>query len=237
MMHLQQSKLLALVLLLSLGLMSCEGFFGKKVDPSFIDIPVYQDRAVAYVPIQPVWDQFTHPVDVIIGYDELLYVVDDVTEEIISLDQSGKEVGRFSVPGVHTIAMDRSLDLLALGTFDTLGASLPAIYRVSQKNNGLYGLNHASITNRVLHPFYYKSTYTPGFDELATFNSISVRANNAFYVARSGPKLSQIYGPQDAIVRFDETDDFISTVRVNTNGGIFGDYFKTPFSITTLAKP
>ena len=55
-------------------LSSCRGFFGEKTDPSFIDVPIYINRDVAYVPIQPVWDGFIRPVDIIIGYDELVYV-------------------------------------------------------------------------------------------------------------------------------------------------------------------
>ena len=63
---------------------ACEGFFGKKVDSSFIDVPVYNERQVAYVPIQPVWEGFALPEDITIGYDELIYIVDGGTEEINS---------------------------------------------------------------------------------------------------------------------------------------------------------
>lgn len=235
---LPRNKYLALALLGGLLLSGCEGFFGKKVDSSFIDVPVYTDRQVAYVPIQPVWDNFTHPVDVIIGYDELIYVVDDFTEEIIALDQSGVELGRFSVPGVHGLAMDRRLDLIAIGTFDTLGTSLQAIYRINLKGNGGYGIGQAEITNKVLHPFYYKSNFTPGVDDQVTFNGVGMRGDNRYYVARSGPNVSQIFGPDDAMVIFDAEDDFASTVRVSVSGGgVLGDYFETPVSVATLAQP
>jgi hypothetical protein len=236
--HLQLNKawLLGLVAMAA-GLSGCEGFWGKKLDPSFIDVPIYTNRDVAYVPIQPVWDGFMHPVDIAVGYDELIYVADDLSEEIICFDQAGNELGRLSVPGVHSIAQDRSLDLLALGTFDTLGTTLQAIYRIHLDNAGGYGLSSASIQNKVLHPFYYKSTFAPGVDDAVALNNIGLRANNEYYIARSGSGTSPVFGPDDAIVMFNAEDDFVSTVRVNTQAGILGDYFKKPLGITTKAQP
>lgn len=235
-MHNKGLQLTALAMGLA-SLMGCEGFFGKKIDPSFIDVPVYNNRQVAYVPIQPVIDGFQHPVDVIIGYDELIYVADDIAEEIIAIDQAGTELGRFSVPGVHAIAQDRSLDLIALGTFDTLGTTVDAIYRIEIKQGGGYGLQNAFIERKVLHPFYYKSIFSPGADNLVRLTGIGVRADNQYYVTRTGPGNSPVFGPDDAVIIFNSQDRFVTAVRVSTGGGIFSDYFRLPSAITTLAQP
>jgi hypothetical protein len=215
----------------------CEGFFGKKLDPSFIDVPVYNTRSVAYVPIQPVWSNYQHPVDIAIGYDELIYVADDLAGEIVCLDQAGIEVGRMSVPGVHAIVQDRSLDLLAIGTFDTLGVALPAIYRIHLDNPTGYGLNHATITHKSVHPFYYKATFAPNVDNLVALNGIAIKADNSYYVTRSGNNTSSVYGPDDAVVKFNNHDAFVSTVSVNTSLGILSDYFDKPYGITTKCQP
>ena len=61
-------------------LASCEGFFGKKTSADFIEVPEYSPREVAYVPIQPALKTFVEPVDIIAGFDELIYVVDKATE-------------------------------------------------------------------------------------------------------------------------------------------------------------
>jgi len=230
-------KGLWILLLLPALLSSCEGYFSDKLDPSFIDVPIYNDRAVAYVPIQPVWDNFVSPVDVAIGYDELIYMVDGGTSEIISYDQAGNEIGRFSVPGVKQVVQDRSLDLLAIGTFDTLGTSLSCIYRLELKSDLGYGLSNAVIKNKIVHPFYFKVNASVGSDDLVTLNSIAVRDDNSFYVARSGPGGSQIFGPDDAILIFNNDDTYRTAVRVSTNGGVLSDYFKTPFAIAGLAQP
>ena len=215
---------------------SCEGFFGKKLDASFIDVPQYDDRQVAYVPIQPVWDNMSFPVDVIGGYDELIYVADGVSDEIISYDQSGNELGRFSVPGLKSISQDRSLDILAIGTFDTLGFTLSTIYRIDLNKLGTYGLNNAFIKNKIVHPFYFKSLPTTN-DALVEFGGVGLRANNSYFVTRSGPSVSQLFGADDAVLRFDEQDDYISPTSVTTGGGVLSNYFKSPVGITTLAQP
>ncbi|MFB6306748.1 MAG: hypothetical protein ABEH43_07140, partial [Flavobacteriales bacterium] len=81
-------------LFLSVLFIGCEDYFGEKTDTDFIDSPEYQNRQVAYVPIRPELDQFNEPVDVFTGFDQLIYVVDQGTDEIIALDVAGREVGR-----------------------------------------------------------------------------------------------------------------------------------------------
>ncbi len=215
------------------------GFFGNKTDISFIDVPLYSGKQVAYVPVQPVLDGFTEPVDVIIGYDEMIYVADAGTEEIVSLDLSGKELGRMSIPGISRIAQDRALDILAIGSCDTLigsnNVTLTTLVRIDLKQIS-YGLNSAVITNRIVHPFYFKSSFDPGKDILPKFTGIAVRADNSFYLSRTGPNVSQVFGSDDAVLLFGSNDILISPIVVTTQLGIFNDYFKIPMSITGRAQ-
>jgi hypothetical protein len=76
---------LILALIFSISFSSCEKYFGNKTDLEFIEKPVFQARDVAYVPIQPILDGFVYPTDVLAGFDELIYIVDNGTEEIIAL--------------------------------------------------------------------------------------------------------------------------------------------------------
>ena len=231
------SWLVLAVLVLPVILSSCDGYFGKKNDPSFIDVPIENQRQVAYVPIQPVWDGFVSLSDVSVGFDELIYMVDEATSEIISYDQAGNELGRLEVPGVTQVEQDRSLDLLAIGTFDTLGVSLSCIYRIELKNSGGYGLSNAVIENKIVHPFYFRVNVSLGSDELVTLNSIGVRSDNSYYVARSGPGGSQIFGPDDAIILFDSEDNFQTSISVNVGGSVLRDYFQAPVAIASLSQP
>lgn len=151
----------------------CENYFGDKTDISFIDIPEYSSRIAAYVPVQPIVEDFIRPTDVASGFDELVYVVDNGTEEIIAYDQSVKELGRFSVPGVTSVAQDRKLNLLAIGTTDTIINGLPleltCIYRISLVSpSGSYGIRNARIIKKITHPFYFKNTFSSS-DQFVVF--------------------------------------------------------------------
>ncbi len=230
--------ILALILL-----SACEGFFGTETDTDFLDEPVFDNRAVAYVPILPVLDGLNYPVDIIAGWDEILYVADAGTEEIIGFDQAGNEQGRFAIPGLTAIAQDRSLDILALGTIDTVieGANftLPTIYRIDLDKTGNYGIRSAFIKHKIIHPFYFRSSSPSSGDEAVSFRGIAILGDNRYYVSRNGPSnsTSQFGGPDDAVILFSQEDEFISPVFVNTSLGLFRDYFKKPQGLASLAQP
>ena len=235
---------------IALGLLvtSCENYFGEETDLGFIDIPDFQDRDVAYVPIQPILNSFQRPVDIIAGFDELIYIVDEATEEIISMDEAGRVLGRFRVQGVTSVAQDRRLDLLAVGTqTDTINGvvyDLSCIYRIDLHGALGYGLQYARIDTVIVHPFYFKNSFSSN-DPFVTFNKVAVVAdnifgtsNNYYYVTRSGPRDDNgTYAPDDAVLLFSAEDEFVTPINITTSGGFFRDYFKTPFGISTLAQP
>lgn len=236
-----------LVWIAALSLVSCEDYFGEKTDLDFIDIPEYSTREIAYVPIQPALGNFGRPVSIVAGFDELIYVADELTQEIICLDEAGNEQGRFYVPGLKFVTQDRSFDLLAIGTKDTVvngtPYSLSTIYRIDQLGSGGYGLNHASIVNEIVHPFYFKNSFS-STDAQVTFNGIGVigdnnvpSRNNQYYVSRQGPASNNAnQGPDDAVVLFGNDDSYISPIFVQTSSGQFNDYFQDPFDVSTLLK-
>ncbi|MEQ8908525.1 MAG: hypothetical protein RIC95_05005 [Vicingaceae bacterium] len=225
------------------SLLACEDYLGEKTDLSFIEVPEQTYREVAYVPVQPILGGFTYPSDIIAGFDELIYVVDRGTSQVIAMDQSGRELSRLSVPGAKAIAQDRSLDLLVIGTIidnsNNITAERSCIYRIDISQAEGYGLEYANYTDTVIHPYYYKSTALNS-DEQVVFNRISVLADNKYYVSRSGPSNlpNQSGGPDDAILLFDENDNFETPIVVqDRSGGNFRDYFKKPFGLSSLVKP
>lgn len=227
---------------------SCDKYWGDKTDLDFIEVPEFQPREIAYVPIQPFITNLIKPVSIVAGFDELIYVVDEGAEQIICYDESLRELSRFSVPGVSFVTQDRRLDLLAIGTFDTVingvTFSLSTIYRITQQGTTGYGLQHARITQRIVHPFYFKNSFSTS-DGTVRFTGIAVRGhnsnptlNNQFYVSRNGPSANNAgQGPDDAVLLFDNQDKYISPIAVSTSGGLFNNFFKKPYGITTLAKP
>jgi len=241
--------------LIAVGFTSCEKYFGDETDLSFIDVPDYDaDRQVAYVPIQPELTDFERPVDVCVGFDELIYVVDEAREEVVCLDEAGRVLGRKFIPGAKSVAQDRKFDLLVIGRLDTqlvqgsntVNRSFSAIYRIDQFGGGGYNLNTATISNKIVHPFYFKAN-ADSTDEInvVSFQNIAIIGdngapdiNNQFYVTREGEKeVTPTFAPDDAVCHFDNSDNFISTIIVNSSAGVFRDYFQEPSGITTFTQP
>jgi hypothetical protein len=226
-------------------LSACEKPFGDKTDLEFIEVPDYESQPVSFVPIQPALKGFSNATDIIMGYDELIYVADNGQGKIFSYDQSGRSLGSYSVPGVKAIAQDRSMEVLALGTKDTtIGGNtytLDALYRLSLQGDGGYGISNAKIIRIVVHPFYYKTSFTAS-DKDIHFNGISVMADNSYYITRSDTSNEGFNRPgelipDNAVLVFNPNDKFITSVNVSTESGLISDYFKKPFGITTLSKP
>ena len=229
------------LVILSSVLSSCEKPFGDKTNLGFIDVPNYDEKPIAFVPILPDIKITASPVDITIGYDELIYIADKNAGKVISFDQSGRKVGEKSIPNAKAIAMDRSLELLVLGTKDTVingkNYTLDALYRLKLITSNGYGLNNAIISKTVVHPFYFKTSFTTS-DSAVHINGISMMADNSYYITRSGPSnsSSQIGGPDNSVLVFNQNDKFVSNVSVSTEQGLISDYFKSPFAISTLAK-
>ena len=229
-----------------LALTACENYFGDKTDIGFIDVPIADARQVAYVPIQPPLTDFTRPVDICIGFDGLIYIVDEGSEEVIAMDESGRILGRIAIQGATSVTQDRRFDLLVIGTADTLISNntktFTAIYRLRMIGSSGYNISNATIINKIVHPFYEGSSFSSN-DDFVKFNRIGIIANNSdvernnqWYVSRTGPGTSTL-NPDDAIVWFGNDDERISNISVNTSSGLFRDYFDNPVGLTSLSQP
>ncbi len=239
------AQMLTSFLILSLAMMlaGCEGdFFGKKTSQDFLDTPVRKKQFAAYVPIRPAITDPQKPVDVMIGFDELIYVADAATDQIINYDLSGKRLGSIEIPGLKAIKQDRRLELLAIGRTDTFingkEYQLSTIYRLNLIDGETLSLNHARIDNKIVHPFYFKSGIS-GSDTSVEFQDIGILADHNFYVTRTGPSnsSSQFGGPDNSVLLFNKNGEFKTPIPVKTQGGVFSDYFKHPKGISTFVKP
>jgi len=230
------------VFLLPFLLVGCGDFFGRKTDLSFIDVPEYDNTLIAYVPLLPYWEGFQAPVDICVGYDDLYYVADSAAGEIVCLDEAGRRLGSFRLPGVHAIAQDRRLDLLAAAPIDTIIGGqryrLDAIIRIRLQSPDGYGIRHATIVNRLVHPFYFKSTFSTT-DTLVRFRRIAVLGDNSYYVTRNGVDQDPIKfgGPDDAVLRFNSRDEWQEAVIVESSTGSQPDFFKGVWAIAGRARP
>jgi hypothetical protein len=229
----------ATLALAALALVGCEDWFGDKTDLGFIEVPNYDSTTVLFVPVQPFFTGYTRPVDVCFGYDNTIYIVEE-GQRIVQVDESGRRIGTFELPGVKRVVQDRRLNLLAIATFDTLVGGIPytldALFRLDIVNDNSLNVSNSTIVKRVLHPLYFRQSIVAA-DTLVRLNDIDVLANDDYYLTRSGPSTGGIFGPDDAVLLFSRADVFQSFISISTSQGVINDYFDIPFGITTFSKP
>jgi hypothetical protein len=194
-----------------------ETIFGEKapnIDQQFPVIPPTDARSIEFIQAVPVWTGFNHPEDVMVGYDNLIYVADTYNNRIVQLDINGTVLGTISVPKPVAIAQDRKLDLLVAGRKDTtVGGntiSLACLYRIN-----LYAVNHriseATAKAVVVHPNYILGRTFRVSDSSQYFTGVATLADNSYYVTRTGPSngdITQPGGPDNNILVFGSNDKF-----------------------------
>ena len=201
-------------LLLSLPfLSSCDFLFGSKQDDTVDEIfeqgaidPNLNPENVGYVPILPIWEGFSNPVDVFVGYDEMVYVVDD--EGLRVLDQTGSIQNTIAIPGATDVTQDRRLHTYVAGRINievnNEPRNLAAIYRLTGTAGG-----NVQIVDTIIHPFADQSRVSASFrgddDEAVEFTGMATLADNTLYVTRTGPRndLTSIARPDNAVLFYD----------------------------------
>ena len=234
--------LLLSMLPLMLGLTGCDFLFGSKDDPTVDDIfdqgaidPTLVPTEVGYVPILPVWRGFQNPADVFVGYDEMVYVVDD--NGLIVLDQTGTIQRVIPIPGAVEVTQDRRLHTYVAGRveYETGGRTwnLPAVYRIT----GTAGAGAPIFIDTLIHPFMdisRRNTSLRTTDEQVEIRGIATNATNMLYVARRGP-----VNDPTSTTRPDNTILFYSPEGANTGYAVglnaVSPSLKTVAGVTSIA--
>ncbi len=208
-------KLILAVNLLALGLIStsCTTLFGTKDDATVKD--VLKQGAIdpsiiteqGYVPILPIWKGFINPVEVYVGYDQMIYVIDDLGLHI--LDQKGDEQRFIAISGASDVCQDRRLITYVTGRvlrkINDIEYSLPAIFRIKNSTLG----SGAIMLDTLVHPFNDFSRSNTNIraltDPLVEYTGITSLHDNSIYVSRKGP-VNNLFGsaaPDNTVLVFD----------------------------------
>ncbi len=195
---------------------SCDLLFGSKKDTQTAQIfvagnidPHLYPTSVGYVPILPFFTGVSNPVDVYVGFDQMVYVADDNGVEI--LDLTGKFQRRIPILGATDIVQDRRQHTYVCGrllkdvTGDGIPENLPAVYH-------LYNASAAGgpiFVDTLIQPFCDNSRSTSGYrasDLQVQFTGVACLADNRIYVSRTGPvnNLTTVAIPDNSILIFDK---------------------------------
>jgi hypothetical protein len=189
----------SLVIGLAVSLSSCEFMFGTKKNAEVDEIfeqgnidPNLAPQSVGYVPILPIWDGFQHPVDVFVGYDEMVYVVDDLGLHI--LDLKGELHRTIAIPGATEVIQDRRIHTYVIGKVHV------EVFGQDEELTAVYHLKNTAtaagpdFVDTLIHPFCDASRKIIPFrseDREVEFTGLGILDDNTLYVARKG----NVYDP------------------------------------------
>lgn len=176
-----------------------EIFAQGKIDPKLVP------TGIGYVPIQPFFNGFNHPTDVLVGYDEFVYIVDE--DGVHILDQAGRKQQTISFKGASDITQDRRLHTYVAATVEIkVGGNtktVAAVYHLINTAIGKY-----EIVDTLIHPYCDESRIGSGFrasDELVRFTGLACTADNRLYISRTGTENQDpIANPDNTILIFDK---------------------------------
>ena len=194
---------------------SCDFLFGSRKDNQVDQIfaqgridPNLVPQNVGYVPIMPIWSNFSNPVDIFVGYDEMIYVVDDKGLNILDLKGTLHRI--IPIYKARDIIQDRRIHTYVTGKVKVLingqEKELACIYHLKNTATAAGPV----FVDTLIHPFCDASRKNIGFrnDDLQVeFTGLAVRADNILYVSRTGPvnDLTSFARPDNTILFFDET--------------------------------
>lgn len=192
-----KTKFYILVLAVAVFTSSCDFLLGKKKNDTTDEIfeqgkidPELVPQNVGYVPILPFFEGFVNPVDVYVGYDEMVYVADAFGVHV--MDRKGTRFRTINIPGATDIIMDRRLHLYVAGRVtQNIGGQdydLAAVYHITNSS----GAGAPVFIDTLIHPFSDVSRNQVAFrgaDDVAVrFTGLVTLEDNTLYVARTGPK-------------------------------------------------
>ncbi len=159
-----------------------------KIDPNLVT------NTVGYVPVYPFFTAVVAPIDVFVGYDEMVYVVEDANPNIISdnllsvFDPNGKKVYSLIIPGASDVTQDRRLHVFVAGRkIIDANNSLAAVYHIKDLSLGA-----PKFLDTLVHYQCDKSRMQTGFrgadDYAVNFTGLATLYDNTLYVARTGPR-------------------------------------------------
>jgi hypothetical protein len=184
-----------IVLTISL-LAGCE----EKFDLSSLPVEGAGRKDTSYVEITPPFSGFTHPQDVMIGNDQLLYVADTRGNRLVMFNLAGVLLSERSILHPVSIAQTKRLDLIVGGEIvASNGDTIGAIFRIKLFEAG-HRLDLATI-DTIWREFAHPARRFPG---------ITVLPDNSWLAVRSGPDNSSFIDPDARVLSFNNNNEFVT---------------------------
>ncbi len=195
------------IAVLGVSIAGCDEIFGTKGDSVTDEVfeegrqdPTLILEEVGYAALLPFWDHFDQPTDVMVGYDELVYVTDASGLHI--LDRAGRPFRTINLDGAQRVVQDRLLNVYVSARLDTVVEvvdpnitwNLPAVYKFQNPGSG-----SDVVLDTLIMPFDDASRSTPGSQrrrldpnrddnaDKIEITGLGILYDNTLYVSRRGP--------------------------------------------------
>ena len=151
-----------------------------------------------YVQINPIWEGFNRPQDIIVGREPFIYVADTDNDRVVMLNLNGEVLGARSVKRPVALAQDYKLNLIVCAQFDTvvggMSQTFSAVYKLDLVS-AAHQINLAPIEKLLPRPVDLNRP-------LIEYTGACTFYNNVFYIARRGPNNTSFIDPDNSILIF-----------------------------------
>lgn len=172
-----------------------------KLDITQFDDAYDDDSSIGdtvYIQLNPIWEGFNNPQDMIIGKETFIYVADTDNDRIVMMNVAGDVLGEIGVLQPVALEQDYQLNLIVCAEFDTtISGSVRtygAIYKIDLFNAG-HQIADAKITRLLPRTSDLNKTNR-------RYTGVTVFEDNSFFVARTGPDNSSQVDPDNVILSF-----------------------------------
>lgn len=151
-----------------------------------------------YVPLNPSWEGFNQPQDIMIGKEPFVYVADTDNDRVVMLNLNGDILGTRNFKHPVALGQDYKLELIVCAEMDTV------VNGATQTFGALYKLDMVGSSHQIATAEAKRLLPRP-----VDFNSperrytgVCVFYDNRFYVSRTGPNNSSFIDPDNSILYF-----------------------------------
>ncbi len=151
-----------------------------------------------YVRLNPAWEGFNKPQDVLVGREPFIYVADTENDRIVMMNLDGGILGTRNIKRPIALAQDYKLNLLVCAQFDTvvngISQNFSAVYKID-----LFAAGH-NIENAPIKMLLPQAADLNKPERVYT--GVAVFYDNSFLVARKGPNNTNLVDPDNSILNF-----------------------------------
>jgi DNA-binding beta-propeller fold protein YncE len=151
-----------------------------------------------FVQINPGWDGFNKPQDVMVGREPFIYVADTENDRVVLLNLDGQILSQRSIIKPVALAQDYRLNLIVCAQFDT------SIGGVIQTFSAVYKLDLVSATHQLeIAPIKRLLPQLADFTQpQRVYTGTAAFFDNTYFVSRKGPNNTNLVDPDNSVLIF-----------------------------------